>query len=135
MNDIVQFFQELFRNSANTGYADYIVADEGYFQSLGIPLMRGRMFNDADGPDTSHVAVISESVARQKWPDRDPLGQTIEFGNMDGDLRLLTIVGVVGEVRMRTLEAEPRPTIYVNYRQRPRRTDDFSVVVRTTSDP
>jgi len=54
---------------------------------------------------------------------------------MDGDARLLTIVGVVGEVRMKTLEAEPHPIVYVNYRQRPRITDDFSVVVRTTSDP
>lgn len=135
MDEVVHFFDELFHNPAYTGYADYASADEGYFQSLGIPLLRGRMFNDSDGPDRPHVAVISESVARQKWPDRDPLGQTIEFGNMDGDLRLLTIVGVVGEVRMKTLEAEPRPTIYVNYRQRPRRTDDFSVVVRTTSDP
>ena len=134
-NDMVNFFQELFRNPANTGYADYIVADEGYFQSLGIPLLRGRLFNEADGPDRPHVAVISESVARQKWPDSDPLGQTIEFGNMDGDLRLLAIVGVVGDIRMRTLEKEPRPTIYVNYRQRPRATEDFSVVVRTGSDP
>lgn len=135
MNEIVHFFDELFGNPAYTGYADYVSADEGYFQSLGIPLLRGRLFNEADGPDTPHVAVISESVARQKWPDRDPIGQTIEFGNMDGDLRLLTIVGVVGDVRMRTLETNARPTIYANYRQRPRRTADFSVVMRTTADP
>jgi putative ABC transport system permease protein len=135
LKDFIQFMEELSHNPANTGDADYVVASEGYFQSLGVPLVRGRLFNDGDGPDRPHVAVISESVARQKWPDRDPIGQTIEFGNMDGDLRLLTIVGVVGEVRMKTLEAEPRPTIYVNYRQRPRRTDDFSIVVRTTSDP
>lgn len=133
VNEIVHFFDEQFRNPASTGYADYIAADEGYFQSLGVPLLRGRLFNDGDGPDRPHVAVISESVARQKWPDSEPLGQTIEFGNMDGDLRLLTIVGVVGEVRMRTLETGPRPTIYVNYRQRPRRTNDFSVVMRTSS--
>ena len=135
MKDLTQFMDELFHNPADTGDADYVVASEGYFQSLGIPLLRGRFFNDADGPDRPHVAVISESVARQKWPDRDPLGQTIEFGNMDGDFRLLTIVGIVGEVRMKTLEAGPRPTIYVNYRQRPRSTNDFSVVVRTNFDP
>jgi predicted permease len=79
--------------------------------------------------------VISEGVARQKWPGQDPIGQTVEFGNMDGDLRLLTIVGVVGEVRKHSLETAPRPTIYVNYRQRPRSTQQFDVVLRTSSDP
>jgi predicted permease len=93
------------------------------------------MFNNADGPDASHVALISESVARQKWPDQDPIGHTIEFGNMDGDLRLLTIVGVVGDVQTHSLEAAPRPTIYVNYRQRPRSTSEFNIVLRTSSDP
>src|SRR5579864_9346258 len=135
LKELTQFLEQLFNNPTYTGHADYVLASEGYFQSLGIPLLHGRLFQDADGPEAPHVAVISESVARQKWPDRDPIGQTVEFGNMDGDLRLLTIVGVVGEVRMQTLEAEPRPTIYVNYRQRPRATSDFGVVMRTASDP
>ena len=43
-----------------------------------------------------HVAVISDSLARTRWPGQDPIGHTIEFGNMDGDMRLLTIVGIVG---------------------------------------
>ena len=43
--------------------------------------------------------MISESLAKTRWPDRDPIGLRIEFGNMDGDLRLLTIVGIVGDVR------------------------------------
>jgi ABC-type antimicrobial peptide transport system permease subunit len=54
---------------------------------------------------------------------------------MDGDLRLLTIVGVVADVRKHSLETAPRPTIYVNYRQRPRVTRQFDIVVRTDSDP
>jgi predicted lysophospholipase L1 biosynthesis ABC-type transport system permease subunit len=64
--------------------------------------------------------VISESLARTRWPDQDPLGRTIEFGNMDGDLRLLTIVGIVGDTHEYGLEAPPRPTVYVNLLQRPR---------------
>lgn len=135
LNDLTKFLGELFRDQARTGYADYVVASEGYFQTLGIPLLKGRLFNNADGPDAPHVAVISESVARQKWPNQDPIGHTIEFGNMDGDLRLLKIVGVVGEVRMRSLEAVPRPTIYVSYRQRPRTISEFNIVLRTNSDP
>ncbi|HEV8188237.1 MAG TPA: FtsX-like permease family protein, partial [Pyrinomonadaceae bacterium] len=100
-----------------------------------IPLLKGRMFAESDGPDAPHVALISESVARQKWPNEDPIGRTIEFGNMDADLRLLTIVGVVGEVRKHSLEGAPHPTVYVNYRQRSRSADEFDVVLRTNSDP
>jgi len=135
LKDLTDFFTRLFSDRAHTGYADYVVASEGYFRCLGIPLLRGRLFNESDATEALHVAVISESVARQKWPDQDPLGQTIEFGNMDGDVRLLTIVGIVGDIRANTLESLPRPTIYVNYRQRPRATHEFGVMIRTGSDP
>jgi putative ABC transport system permease protein len=134
LSDLTGFLHEIFSDNSRSGHGDYVVASKGYFQALGIRLLRGRLFNDADRADRAHVAVISESVARMKWPDRDPIGQTIEFGNMDGDLRLLTIVGVVEEVRTR-LEADPRPTVYVDYRQRPRTTSEFSVVMRTNADP
>ena len=133
--DLTKFAEDLFSNKAQAGNADYVVASEGYFEALRIPLLRGRLFSDSDGPTAPHTAVISEGVARQKWSGQDPIGQTVEFGNMDGDLRLLTIVGVVGEVRKHSLETAPRPTIYVNYRQRPRRTQQFDVVLRTSSDP
>jgi ABC-type antimicrobial peptide transport system permease subunit len=135
LKDLSNFMEELFRDQANTGTADYVVASEGYFQTLGIPLLNGRLFNEADGPDAPHVAVISESVARQHWPNQDPLGHSIEFGNMDGDLRLLTVVGVVREVRKQSLETAPRPSIYVNYRQRLRAVSEFDIVLRTNSDP
>jgi predicted permease len=125
----------LFHDSTRTGDADYGVASEGYFRTLGIPLLRGRLFDDRDTMDAPHVALISQSLARERWPNMDPLGRTIEFGNMDGDLRFLTVVGVVGDVREESLEARPRPTIYVNYRQRPQATGQFTVVLRTEADP
>ena len=127
--------ERLFHDSTRTGDADYGVASEGYFHSLGIPLLRGRLFDDRDTMDAPHVALISQSLAREKWPNMDPLGRTIEFGNMDGDLRLLTVVGVVGDVREDSLEATPRPTIYVDYRQRPQATGRFTLVLRTTAQP
>ena len=102
------------------GNADFCVATDGYFQVLGIPLIRGRIFDERDGPDSPHVAVISESLARDRWPNQDPLGHTIEFGNMDGDLRLLTIVGIVGDIHEYGLDMPPRPTVFVNLFQRPR---------------
>jgi len=113
-------FGPLMQQKERLGNADFCVATDGYFQVLGIPLIRGRIFDQRDGADSPHVAVISESLARDRWPNQDPIGHTIEFGNMDGDLRLLTIVGIVGDIHEYGLDAPPRPTVYVNLFQRPR---------------
>src|ERR1041385_7289487 len=135
MKELSGFFTQLFRDPAHSGSADYASVSEGYFRSLGIPLLRGRLFEDRDTMEAPHVAVISESIAREKWPKEDPLGHTIEFGNMDGDPRLLAIIGVVGDVRGKDLATPPRPTIYINSRQRPQATNHFTVVMRTAGDP
>ena len=112
----------LFRQQERQGNADFGVVTDGYFQVLGIPLIRGRIFDERDDATAPHVAVITESLARDRWPDQDPIGHTIEFGNMDGDLRLLTIVGIVGDTHEYGLDVPPRPTVYVNLFQRPRAT-------------
>ena len=112
-------FEPLVRQKQRIGNADFCVATDGYFQVLGIPLIQGRLFDERDGADSPHVAVISQSLAHDRWPGQDPIGHTIEFGNMDGDLRLLTIVGIVGDVHEYGLDAPPRPTVYVNLFQRP----------------
>jgi predicted permease len=116
----VDGFGPLLQQKERLGTADFGVATDGYFQVLGIPLIRGRIFDERDGPNSPHVAVISESLARDRWKNQDPIGHTIEFGNMDGDLRLLTIVGIVGDVHDYGLDLPPRPTVYVNLFQRPR---------------
>jgi putative ABC transport system permease protein len=136
--DSVKDFEEfgkLAHDPTRTGEADFCVASEGYFQTLGIPLIRGRLFDDRDAANAPHVALVSQSLVAAKWPKEDPIGKTIEFGNMDGDLRTLTIVGVVGDVRERSLEQPPNPTVYVNYRQRPQNAADLYVVARTSSTP
>jgi len=116
----VDGFGSLLRQKERLGVADFGVATDDYFQALGIPLIRGRIFDERDGANSPHVAVISESLARDRWPNQDPIGHTIQFGNMDGDLRLLTIVGIVGDVHEYGLDVPPRPTVYVNLFQRPR---------------
>ncbi len=121
-------FGPLFQQKERIGNADFGVATNGYFQSLGIPLIRGRIFDEHDGPDSPHVAVISESLARDRWPGQDPIGHTIEFGNMDGDLRLLTIVGIVGDVHNYGVDLPSRPTVYVNLFQRPRSTISLTML-------
>jgi predicted permease len=131
----MQQLEQMFHDRTRTGDAEYASVGAGYFRVLGIPLRRGRLFDARDTMNAPHAAVISESMAREKWPDQDPLGRQIEFGNMDGDLRLLTVVGVVGDVREDNLERPPFPAIYVHYRQRPQATSAFNVVIRTTMDP
>jgi predicted permease len=135
LKEFTAFFEDFFHDPTHTGHADFVTASEGYFRALGIPLVRGRLFEAGDTADTPHVALVSESLARSKWPGQDALGHTIEFGNMDGDLRLLTVVGVVGDVRQESLEGPPPSTVYVNYRQRPMYNSDFSLVIRTSADP
>ena len=129
------FFTPLFADKAHTGLANYVVASPGYFRALDIPLKRGRFFTDSDSMNAPPAAVVSEALARQTWPDRDPLGQTIEYGNMDGDLRLLTVVGVAGDIRGTSLEKPPTPIIYVNCLQRPQKAGELSLVIRTAGDP
>src|SRR5437667_355084 len=89
-------FGRLAHIPARSGYAQFRVASEDYFSVMGIPLIRGRLFDERDVPSAPHVAVISASLARTRWPGEDPLGKLIQFGNMDGDLRPFTIVGIVG---------------------------------------
>ena len=132
LDALAREFERLFREKEK-GDADFGVVTEGYFQTLGIPLLRGRLFSDGDGPDSPHVAVISESLASQRWPGQDPIGHTIEFGNMDGDPRILTIVGIVADVREYGLDAPPRPTVYVDLFQRPR--PAITITMRTDADP
>ncbi len=112
------------------GQAGYRVVGPGYFRAMGIPLLQGRTFTDGDAPGAPHVAVISEALARAKWPHLNPIGRFVQFGNMDGDLTPFTIVGVVGDVREVTLEADPTPLFYVSTHQRPRFASSVSVVVR-----
>ena len=101
---------------------------------MGIPILRGRTFDRSDQPDSPHAAVISESMAQKYWPNENPIGQTIQFGNMDGDMRLLHVVGVVGDVHDRGVDVAERPTLYANssatYRRPP-----CTVVVRGRVDP
>jgi len=111
-------FGRMAQNPSQVGHALYCVAGEEYFRTLGIPVIRGRMFGAQDNWSSPHVAVISESLARQRWPNQDPIGQVIEFGNMDGNLKPLTIVGIAGDVRAQGLDFPPSPVIYVDYRQR-----------------
>jgi len=119
------------------GSAEYRVASAGYFAAMGIPLLRGRMFDASDNANGQHVAVISQSLAQRYWPNGDAIGKRIQYGNMDTDKHLMEIVGIVGDVRDANLEKPPEPTFYGYSLQRPQwwQVSRLAIVVRSTSSP
>ncbi|HET7218489.1 MAG TPA: ABC transporter permease, partial [Vicinamibacterales bacterium] len=101
----------------------------GYFQTVGIPLLRGRLIDDRDIADRENVAVISDTMARQFFPGADPIGARI---STDNGRRWITVVGIVGDVRT-TLAAPPAATCYRPIAQAPQLTVMF--LARTSGDP
>jgi ABC-type antimicrobial peptide transport system permease subunit len=121
-------------NPTRKGNAEYRLASSGYFAAMRIPLLRGRTFDRSDQPNAPNAAVVSQSLVGKYWPNEDPIGQTIQFGNMDGDLRLLHVVGVVGDVHDYGVDVASKPTIYGNALQR-LPSSSMSVVVRAQVEP
>ena len=84
----------------------------GYFETLGITLVRGRAFTDRDRPGAPEAAIVSEDVAARVWPGEDPLGRRLKFGGPASRESWRTVVGVARSTRYREL-ASPRPTLYL----------------------
>jgi putative ABC transport system permease protein len=121
-------------NPARKGNAEYRLATGGYFAAMGIPVLRGRSFDQTDQVNAPNAAVVSQSFVKKYFADEDPIGQAIQFGNMDGDLRLLHIVGVVGDVHDYGVDTAVGPTVYGNAQQR-LPSSSYSVVVRAQAEP
>jgi putative ABC transport system permease protein len=114
--------------------ADSRQATPGYFETIGIPLRRGRLFNAGDRDGKQRVAIIDEGMARTFWPGQEALGKRFRMGDFsDKDDRWITVVGVVGSVRHSGLHADPRPQLYRPEAQAP--SPALYVVARTTGDP
>jgi predicted permease len=119
--------------SVTAPQAVFSVVAPGTFATLGIPLKRGRDFNDSDGYDVPFTAVINESLARTSFAGQDPIGRSIVCG-LDS-VKPMRIVGVVGDIRQDGPARAPRSEIYMPYQQHPGRATSLSVVVRTAADP
>jgi putative ABC transport system permease protein len=110
---------------------DVRVADAGYFGTLGIPLLRGRNFSDAEQREAKHVLLINEALARQYFPNQDPIGQRLDVMMFDTPTPA-EIIGVVGNVRYDSLVDEAPPAVYFPH---PDLTYSFmTLVVRTDGD-
>jgi putative ABC transport system permease protein len=114
-----------------------------YFRAMGVPLLKGRAFTDADLLEAQPVAIINETMARRYFPNEDPVGKRLAmYGRNPGQLAQHTtfasspwieIVGVVGDIKRLTLEAATVPDIFMPYWQWPMQSP--TLVVRTTADP
>lgn len=111
--------------------ADIRTVDPGYFATMRIPLVRGRTFTAADRTDAPPVIVVNETMARQFWPGSDPIGERLQVNWTDPKAQP-EIVGVVGDVRTSSLDADIRPMIYYVGAQAP--TGSMTLAIRHSGD-
>ncbi|HEX8774171.1 MAG TPA: ABC transporter permease [Pyrinomonadaceae bacterium] len=111
---------------------DVRVTDAGYFNAMGVPILRGRNFNDSEVNEARHVVLISEAMARQYFAGEDPIGKRIEV-EMFEHPNPTEIIGIVGDVRQENLVDKVEPTVYFPY---PELTYPFmTLVIQTNGDP
>ena len=107
----------------------FSVASSGYFETMSIPLKRGRDFHAEDNYQNAFVAVISEALAKQSFGNVDPVGKQIQCG-LDSD-RWMTIIGVVGDVRQESPAENTGPALYMPMAQHPFYSNQIHIVLRT----
>jgi putative ABC transport system permease protein len=116
--------------------SDRVVGD-GYFGALGVPLVRGRLFDARDGVGAPLAVIINQKMAAMHWPNEDPVGRRVRIG-AGGANPWFTIVGVVGNMRQVGLDVPPEPEMYLSLGQ-PGLSSPFAwpqyLVVRTKGDP
>jgi putative ABC transport system permease protein len=107
------------------------IVTRDYFDVMRIPLLQGRVFNVADRTESTPVAVINEMTARKFWPDDNPIGKRLAFGDSDKP-DWIEVVGIVGDVHQWKLETQPIPEVYLAYPQAPENVTCF--VIRSDSE-
>jgi len=110
---------------------NYRPVGPGYFETIGIPIRRGRAFNSSDDEDHPLVVAINESMARRFWRSTDPVGQRLSFS--EGKWR--TVVGLVGDVHHQGLDTKAEPEMYIPYSQIPNVEARPILVLRTLMEP
>ncbi|HKU72377.1 MAG TPA: ABC transporter permease [Pyrinomonadaceae bacterium] len=106
----------------------------GYFDTMSIPLLKGRQLTDQDTDTSPDVVVISETMARRLWPGEDAIGKRIAIGRIRSQEDWIQVIGVVKDVRQFELNADPKPQMYLTYRQFGF-FDAQDLVVKTDVDP
>jgi putative ABC transport system permease protein len=115
--------------------ADKKVIGGNYFKAIGIPLMKGRYFDEHDSEDAPRVVIVSERLARHFWPHEEALGKRLKPGFFNDSWCM--VVGVVGDTKQYSLAETPSPSMYLPYAQAPVPflMQDVTLVLRSGSDP
>lgn len=116
-------------------HARYHMATPGYFRALGIPLLRGRSFTDADKPGTPSVLVINHAMAERYWPGEDAIGKRITFDDHPKEKDWITIVGIVGDVKDQPNSPGAEPAFWWPFLQAAYGSPNLLLAVRSQSDP
>jgi putative ABC transport system permease protein len=116
-------------------HPDYHLVSPGYLRTLGVPLLRGRDFTDDDNEKTARVGLVNARLAREYWPNDDPLGKRFMFGHPqpNNPAKWITVVGMTGDTKLYGLANPSRLEVYVPYRQRP--DGEMNLLVRSAGDP
>jgi putative ABC transport system permease protein len=114
--------------------ADIQPVTSAYFQTMGIPLLQGRLLTEDDNENSAPVLLVSRELAQKVFAGQNPIGQQIECG-YDMELKWWTIVGVVGDIRQNSPASPFSQTMYVPVAQHSFRAADMQIVVRTSLDP
>jgi putative ABC transport system permease protein len=113
--------------------ADERIVSGHYFEAMQIPLLKGRLFNDQDTADKPRVLVVDEFMAQQLWPNEDPIGKRISFGDLAAKPEWATVIGVVGRIKHDALDSDSRIALYLEENQFIGRA--MNIVLRSTTDP
>ncbi|HKP82413.1 MAG TPA: ABC transporter permease [Pyrinomonadaceae bacterium] len=120
----------------SVGQADVIqhtVVAPGYFRTMGIQLLAGRDFTDADNKDAPNVTIVDERLARQYWPNESPIGKRVRFGPPEDNEPWHTVIGVVSTVRHQRVQEDTRQSVYLPHQKIP--VTGMTLVARTSSNP
>jgi putative ABC transport system permease protein len=126
--------EELSTNQENTATCAFRLITSNYFRTMGIPLLKGRFFTHQDIEGRELVAIINQEIAKDFWPDSDPIGKRLKLGKANSEHPWLTIVGVIGNQR------DPAKTwvhneLYLPHEQYSNWTGGMSLTLRTDGDP
>jgi putative ABC transport system permease protein len=115
--------------------ASFNLVSADYFRTMAIPVREGREFTQQDSTNTPIVVVINETAARQFWPGESPMGKQISMPLTDKTPQIITVIGVTGDVRQRSLGTASRPEMFLDYMQPSPGWPEAVLVARTAGDP
>lgn len=118
------------RNAQDSIISNVRIISPDYFQTMRVPLIKGRLFDERDTKGAPEAVIVDEAVAARFWPNEDPIGKRLQRANSDS---WRTVIGIVSDAKQYSAEKEPPITVYFPFEQYVAR--NMFLVIRTASDP